>query len=59
MKLDRNYKMTKLTKIMLGGEHDESHKATMRSLFTEAEYAYSNNKRKMSVKHVEERDTEE
>jgi hypothetical protein len=52
MKFDRNYKMNKLTKIMLSTIFDESHRALTRKLFAEAETDFFKNKKKMSVKHV-------
>jgi len=52
MNPDRNYKMDKLTKIMLSNIHDQSHRALTRKLFCEAETSYEYNKKRMSVKHV-------
>ena len=52
MKFDRNYKMNKLTKIMLSNIYDQSHRALTRKLFCEAETSYEYNKKRMSVKHV-------
>jgi hypothetical protein len=52
MKFDRNYKMNKLTKIMLSNIQDDAHRGLTRKLFCEAESSYANNKKRMSVKHV-------
>lgn len=52
MKFDRNYKMNKLTKIMLSNIQDDVHRALTRKLFCEAETSYEYNKKRMSVKHV-------
>jgi len=52
MNSDRNYKMDKMTKIMLSNIHDQSHRALTRKLFCEAETSYEYNKKRMSVKHV-------
>ena len=52
MKLDRNYKMNKLTKIMLSNIHDDAHRTLTCKLFCEAENVFANNKKRMSVKHV-------
>jgi len=52
MNPDRNYKMDKMTKIMLSNIHDQSHRALTRKLFCEAETSYEYNKKRMSVKHV-------
>jgi len=52
MNPDRNYKMNKLTKIMLSNIHDQSHRALTRKLFCEAETSYEYNKKRMPVKHV-------
>jgi arsenate reductase-like glutaredoxin family protein len=59
MKLDKNYKMDKLTKIMLSNILDQSHRALTRKLFAEAETSYANNKKKMSVKHVVNTDSDD
>ena len=52
MNPDRNYKMDKMTKIMLSNIHDQSHRALTRKLFCEAETSYEYNKKRMSVKHI-------
>ena len=52
MKFDGNYKMNKLTKIMLSNIQDDVHRALTRKLFCEAETSYEYNKKRMSVKHV-------
>lgn len=59
MKLDRNYKMDKLTKIMLSNIHDDTHRGLTRKLFAEAETSYASNKKRMSVKHVVNTDSDD
>jgi len=52
MRFDKNFKMHKLTKIMLSNIHDDTERSVVRKLFCEAEYSYAGNKKKMAVKHV-------
>jgi len=59
MNPDRNYKMDKLTKIMLSNILDQSHRALTRKLFCEAESSYAYNKKRMSVKHVVNTDSDD
>ena len=59
MNPDRNYKMNKLTKIMLSNIHDDAHRGLTRKLFCEAEISYAYNKKRMSVKHVVNTDSDD
>jgi len=60
MKLDKNYKMSKPTKTLLNSIHDESDRATMKTLLCEAENHSVLSRKKMQVKVVEqEKDTDE
>jgi hypothetical protein len=59
MNPDRNYKMDKLTKIMLSNILDQSHRTLTRKLFCEAESSYAHNKKRMSVKHVVNTDSDD
>jgi hypothetical protein len=52
MKLDKNYKMNKMTKILIAMMPDQTHRSVMKKAFAEAEQHASNSKKKMSVKHV-------
>ena len=51
MKLDKNYKMNKMTKILIAMMPDQTHRSVMKKAFAEAEQHASNAKKKMSVKH--------
>ena len=59
MNPDRNYKMNKLTKIMLSNIQDDAHRGLTRKLFAEAETSYAYNKKRMSVKHVVNTDSDD
>lgn len=52
MKLDRNFKMNKMTKVMLTLMPDQTHYSFLKKAFAEAEQHASSAKKKMSVKHV-------
>jgi len=58
MKYDKNYKMNKMTKIMLSLMPDQSSYSLVKKAFIEAEQHAFNSKKKMSVKHIPS-DTEE
>lgn len=58
MKLDKNYKMSKPTKILLNSIHDDQDRSVMKSLLCEAESHSMHARKKMQVKVVEQ-DTEE
>ena len=53
MKTDRNYKMTKLTKIMLLNIEDKHYRGVVARLFAEAENHSVVSRRKMSIKVVD------
>ena len=58
MKLDKNYKMSKPTKVFLSSIIDETDRSTMKTLLCEAESHSVVARKKMQVKVVEQ-DTEE
>ena len=47
---DKNYKMNKLTKIMLASIVDSNYRGVVSSLFKEAEYHAEHARKKMSIK---------
>jgi hypothetical protein len=53
MTSDKNYRMTKLTKIMLSNILDDTLRSTYKKLFVSAEYQSAHLRKKMSVKVVE------
>ena len=53
MKTDKNYKMAKLTKIMLINIHDTHHRGVVGKLFQEAESHSATSRKKMTIKVVD------
>lgn len=53
MKTDKNYKMTKLTKIMLLNIEDPHYRGVVSNLFQMAENHFSVSRKKMSIKVVD------
>jgi hypothetical protein len=59
MKADKNYSMSKTTKTYLNMLMDDEKRADHKKLFVEAEYHALNARKKMSVKVINETDSEE